>query len=825
MNNDVLFFKIFKNKYLNKKIFEFIKLINKKLKYARYNYYQCSTEFIVNNKDQQLLSNKFKDYLNLKSKSNTTIQDNLNNHFDFGSNIFLKILLWKELDYKLFKDIIITFKKEIKSFSINNIILIYLTFYNGSCIKKLKLIIKHIINNNNNNNNSNNNNNQEEENHNNNDYNNILKLLKEEVILRKNEIRINDMSIEVFNFIFFEIKLKLDDGDILSLILNNFNENVNSEILEAFFNLLPNQFFETNFESILSINSFKYILKNFINYLISTNNKTLLKQCFLKFSIKDSNNKNKENEIIKIFGNNFLIETVINLLQINSNSFKSNCDGELIELFKLLYKNDIFNINQESYSTTTIIINGIEIYEYLIELYGDDNLNKLPFKFSFECIKDKYSKLVQSNRMEFDYYKSKVFEENIELFIIYLNNFKFDNQRLLEIVDLGYENMATYVIKDTFIHIIEPKLFSINEHYFFIQLFLKSFPTNQNDGSQYLFDLLLPFVNSNINNQSFNFNNNQLILFLSNSNLPFNRDKRMKFINNTNGIKNFYQLKNNLFFSKSYSYNNNNYYRKSINDLENQSNIIINLIDIINPISILSIHHYLLLLFIHSINTCNFKLIKKLILKNENNRFPKIDLYLLFRLIDIPENSKLKSLFFLVKNVGKLNFNICLFITSLAKICSNNSQWLDFILGLNNFSNLNYDFFYLLSNGYGNDLFEVDDYYSNKDGLKEIDENDYILRIQGDILLILFQLKFVSYISNKIEEEIVIKFKKQQEQQQQQFNFSKHYKSSLKFIKNCWKTNTILIDLELRKKNSFIGRLKKSELLDLFGLNQNTILK
>ncbi|EAL69783.1 hypothetical protein DDB_G0275435, partial [Dictyostelium discoideum AX4] len=82
-----------------------------------------------------------------------------------------------------------------------------------------------------------------------------------------------------------------------------------------------------------------------------------------------------------------------------------------------------------------------------------------------------------------------------------------------------------------------------------------------------------------------------------------------------------------------------------------------------------------------------------------------------------------------------------------------------------------------------------------------------------DILLILFQLKFVKTISNKIENQIVTEIKKKQ------FFFLKHYKSSLQFIKNISKSNKIIADLEITKSNLFVGKLRKSQLLGLFGLN------
>ncbi|KAK5582115.1 hypothetical protein RB653_003698 [Dictyostelium firmibasis] len=131
---DVLFNRVFKNKYLKNKIYTFIKENNKEQRYIRYNYYDFPFELVFKTKNQHLLIEKLNHYKfhfiensnNNNSHNNNNNNNNHHNNIDkfkffliFNKRCLEQLYIWKELPLELFELVFNMFKNEIREIKKN----------------------------------------------------------------------------------------------------------------------------------------------------------------------------------------------------------------------------------------------------------------------------------------------------------------------------------------------------------------------------------------------------------------------------------------------------------------------------------------------------------------------------------------------------------------------------------------------------------------------------------------------------------------------------------------------------------------------------------
>ncbi|KAN0050481.1 hypothetical protein ACTA71_003605 [Dictyostelium dimigraforme] len=101
-----LFFKVYRNSFLRKKIFNFLKISNQN--YQTYNYYEFPISLIIKTRNEVLLLEK----LNFISKNSQ--KDNYKHFINFNYCCLYKILKWKELDFQIFYKVYKIFQFEIE---------------------------------------------------------------------------------------------------------------------------------------------------------------------------------------------------------------------------------------------------------------------------------------------------------------------------------------------------------------------------------------------------------------------------------------------------------------------------------------------------------------------------------------------------------------------------------------------------------------------------------------------------------------------------------------------------------------------------------------
>ncbi|KAF2075335.1 hypothetical protein CYY_003364 [Polysphondylium violaceum] len=121
---DKYFFNLYRNLYLRKYIFSIIKQENRSLEYIPYNYYNFPLKLICSTKNQELLLQRFNQYLEKatfqyenvfgRNKSQEYFTEYID--FDFNISIYCDLLKWRELDLNLFIRIYNEFKTQILLF-------------------------------------------------------------------------------------------------------------------------------------------------------------------------------------------------------------------------------------------------------------------------------------------------------------------------------------------------------------------------------------------------------------------------------------------------------------------------------------------------------------------------------------------------------------------------------------------------------------------------------------------------------------------------------------------------------------------------------------
>ncbi|KAM9994191.1 hypothetical protein ACTFIZ_005500 [Dictyostelium cf. discoideum] len=101
-----LFFKVYRNSFLRKKIFQYLKISNQY--YLTYNYYEFPLSLIIKTKNEVLLIEKLNYLLENSQK------DNYKHYININYYCLYKIFKWKELDFQIFYKIYKIFQFEIE---------------------------------------------------------------------------------------------------------------------------------------------------------------------------------------------------------------------------------------------------------------------------------------------------------------------------------------------------------------------------------------------------------------------------------------------------------------------------------------------------------------------------------------------------------------------------------------------------------------------------------------------------------------------------------------------------------------------------------------
>ncbi|KAM9956263.1 hypothetical protein ACTFIR_002975 [Dictyostelium discoideum] len=805
-----------------------IKTRNKQLLIEKLNLF---SKFINNNSNNNSNNNNLNNNNNDNNNNNnnnndnTEINDIYKYYIEFNSKDFELLLEWKDLDLSTFIEFINTFSiklKELNAKTINKYIQI-LIIENGVNVEILEYILKE----------TNINNIIEKE-----GVGGIYEECKTDLIENFFKKATTEMSMKMFNYLFefdengnlkYRITFFKEFTD--TFIFNNIIESINktqsnNQLISAFFSLLPDRIFK-NLElcnpptqdkpkprqysffknTISNCNGFNF--SRLINTTIRMNNLEILKLILSKFiwtptttttttttttNCNNNNNNNIQLSIIEIYGFKISINTLRNL-EIDISIFNGT-DDLMLPLYKVMVEkvvsDELFTINQKS----SVTVNGPYYSDYVLELLNRNNLSLDKMKnniiFKYKCIRDKESDfnnhlLLNAQLINIDFFRCKVMNENLELFGFYLVAFGFDKMRLLEAVDLGFEKMVTFMI-----NIGEMYLGGNEENHqeeslkLYLDLLLKSLPTDKHNGYQYLFDLVLPIINNKIIKYE-NFNRS-LFHIVNNRKLPLNPIKRKKYVENISKITNFFDLKLNHFL--------NNYY--SINYHPTKSNLPSSIPDYMdfnkNSLNIIKTtpDHIFYQIFKDCLEIGNLKLLKKILkltkVKQTNSlleiclnyNFKLINFILLnlnFLTIEWPPNN---SFFKLLENFIKLSIN---------NNSNNNNNFenyslLELIFGIGKFKN--YKFFNLFN------------FQSNG---KKLDN-----QVFGDRALILFQLYLLKNSCSIICKRIL---------DLESVNcITNHHPQNLDFIRNKISGKSLSIIISLNYSS-----IEKDQLFHKFGFN------
>ncbi|EAL70410.2 hypothetical protein DDB_G0272903 [Dictyostelium discoideum AX4] len=497
-NNDDLFFKIFRNQYINREIFNKVKEYNKKLKYIRYNYYDLPLELIIKKKNQQLFVEKLKDFLKLKNeiKENGFTKENQSNvhkyfiRFDEGQ--ILLLLGWKELDLESFDLYLRIFENEIKN---RNEITLYIN-PSGFEICDDKFI--HFL-----------------------EKKTFRKLIKFDNIVAFVYRGVH--SIRLLNYFIDNCKDLNSDAlkdlnnlyTIFSLYYSNGkNEDLKYEYLKRI--KRSNQYFSR-------LNSFT----RFIEDAIRNEDLKMLKSLLslFKYDKKQTNpTDHHPDDIVTILDIQISIK-ILEQLKISINSFRGN--DKLLPFYKILIErvyssNNYFKKEQKKRLT----IASIEFRNYAIDkmlnngFYASDERMFENISFASNCINDddpnnlsEYDKLLlKPEFLSVLFYKCKIMNRDLNLFKLYLVKFGFNFEKLLTIIELNYENMVSYVISNLSEIVLNR----------YLDLIDFSLPSNESEGYDFVFNLVLPLLTFE--------ETLSLHEKIQSIKLPFNSERRRKFI-------------------------------------------------------------------------------------------------------------------------------------------------------------------------------------------------------------------------------------------------------------------------------------------------------
>ncbi|KAM9984763.1 hypothetical protein ACTFIY_009172 [Dictyostelium cf. discoideum] len=495
-NNDDLFFKIFRNQYINREIFNKVKEYNKKLKYIRYNYYDLPLEIIIKKRNQKLFVEKLKDFLKLKNeiKENGFTKENQSNvhkyfiRFDVGQ--ILLLLEWKELDLESFDLYLRTFENEIKN---QNEILIFIK-PSGFEMCDDKFI--HFL-----------------------EKKTFRKLIKFDNIVTFAIRAIH--SIRLLNYLIDNCKdLESDalkDLDNLYIIFSLYNADGKNEDLKYEY-----------LKRITSSNQYLSRLDSFSRFIEDTIRNEDLKMLksllsLFKYDKKQINPDQHPHDIVTILDIQISIK-MLEQLNISINTFKGN--DKLLPFYKILIEQVYSSSNYfKKDQKKRLIINSIEFRNYAIDkmlnnndFYADERIIENNI-FSSNCINDDPNNLSQYDKLllrpEFlwvTYYKCKTMNRDLNLFKLYIVKFGFNFEKLLTIIELNYETMVSYVILNLSEIVLDR----------YLDLIDFSLPSNESEGYDFVFTLVLPLLTFE--------ETLKLYEKIQTIKLPFDPERRRKFI-------------------------------------------------------------------------------------------------------------------------------------------------------------------------------------------------------------------------------------------------------------------------------------------------------
>ncbi|EAL60568.1 hypothetical protein DDB_G0293782 [Dictyostelium discoideum AX4] len=579
-DQDLLFFKVFRNKFINRILFEKIKQPNRQLYYTTYSFYDFPLELVIKTQNQQVFKEKL-NLFNLYKNKQKFINNNkieikraYQYSLDFNIEIFELILVWKELEIDLFIEFFKLFKKEIE--------------------KELKQSSKEIIKN----------------------------LLEKSSKKEYNNINLNILNYlfkefsEIKIFFIFQIKNHAKRYTVhqsFSKLLNDLNKELiikfgeysgcynnekDDDNSEDFFKLANNYLYEIIFKDdengqnqfyskLLSIfpktekTNLHHTIPLFINLfekLIQRNNFKLLKLIFSK--LNNINVSENVDEMISIF--NFKISSCFFVLNTEIFNTPTTQDSEMMQLFSATLQKKIFN-SVLSFGFKKFYINGPDYYDFTTTQFyknfsnfpsiysGDLILSSRSFKFKQTCLRSSTSnnnnnEKILNNCMDIEYYKSNFFNENLNWFDVYIGKFGFDIKRLKEIIELGYYDMINHIFKKGYYKIIDFKNSNKLLHDLFITILLSSDNLN-NSSLQLLINFISPMVNDIIKSKQRE--------FFFNESIPIDRLKRIEYFKIIQKIEGYHEMKlnndmeilknPNLYVNNSFQIN---YLKKRLNQFE-----------------------------------------------------------------------------------------------------------------------------------------------------------------------------------------------------------------------------------------------------------------
>ncbi|KAM9971829.1 hypothetical protein ACTFIW_011812 [Dictyostelium discoideum] len=557
-NNDDLFFKIFRNQYINREIFKKVKEHNKKLKYIRYNYYDLPLELIIKLRNQQLFVEKLKDFLKLKNeiKENGFTKENQSDvhkyfiRFDVGQ--ILLLLGWKELDLESFDLYLRTFENEIKNQ--NEIILVFNPSGFEICDDKFIHFLEKKM---------------------------FRKLIKFDNLVAFVYRGVH--SIRLLNYFIDNCKDLNSDAlkdlnnlyTIFSLYYSNGkNEDLKHEYLKRI--KRSNQYFSR-------LNSFA----RFIEDAIRNEDLKMLKSLLslFKYDKKQTNPTDHPDDIVTILDIPISIK-ILEKLKISINSFRGN--DKLLPFYKILIERVYSSSNYfKKEQKKRLTISSIEFRNYAIDkmlnngFYASDERMVENILFTSNCINDddpnnlsEYDKLLlKPEFLSVLFYQCKTMNRNLNLFKLYLVKFGFNFEKLLTIIELNYENMVSYVISNLSEIVLNR----------YLDLIDFSLPSNESEGYDFVFNLVLPLLTFE--------ETLSLHEKIQSIKLPFNSERRRKFI-----------LKSYEIESKIDEINRNKINQRFLNNFLDRKEI---LIEICNSKSLTE-------LIFCNLKSENFKIIKKI---------------------------------------------------------------------------------------------------------------------------------------------------------------------------------------------------------------------
>ncbi|KAM9988532.1 hypothetical protein ACTFIZ_012298 [Dictyostelium cf. discoideum] len=594
---DLLFYKVYRNQYLRVKIFDEIKKGNILLKYSTYNYYDITLDVIINLNNQNLLLEKVKDHI--KHQDDSSSEQLAKYLFDIDIK---KLIKWKELDFEIFK--LVLTMKSVRSFILGRKLRDLMDYYelivikNGKNLEMLKLFLNDFIfptlNREIEKTIKDRERKWEQEEKERQQMENVPLHLQHQLCQYKLHLQqqqqqqkkqiyeppsyfANFEVNENFNYPKFWGQKLLTSvygfaqnfGSTMSMemfeylfAIEGYSTGVDAQELRSLFIKIAFYYLDNCIDGEMSnydllVSTVFFCLTQFnpsefselINKSIELNCLTMVKYIISMFSIENPDEISETNkEIAFIFGYYIPIKTV-RQFGIDINKFNSN--DTLFSFYQFLIESVFVD---ENYFTNnqigSIRVRGPKYFEYAMELLKTNGvplsqINKSVI-FSYECIEDTNSMLLSKEFMQKDYYKSRVLNDDIDIFKRYLLKFAFNYERLFEIINLGYENMVVHVLNKTIENLPfdADGLLSREDRILFFEVLREAITIDKDENwKQYLFDLILPTINRIFSAKTF-FPGELCELIGPITEPPRDRIKRASFLSNLSRISNFNEKRN-----------------------------------------------------------------------------------------------------------------------------------------------------------------------------------------------------------------------------------------------------------------------------------------